>query len=66
MFNPNMLRAEIARNGLTQKDVAKSIGISANTFSKKMNDGSFGLAEANIMIKLLGIQNPDAIFFGSE
>lgn len=66
MFNPNMLRAEIARNGLTQKDVAKSIGISANTFSKKMSDGSFGLAEANIMIDLLGIKNPEAIFFGSE
>lgn len=66
MFNANALRAEIARNGLTQKDVAKSIGVTATTFSKKMKDGSFGIVEAKMMIDLLGIRNPDAIFFGME
>ena len=66
MFNASELRAEIARSGLKYKDVAKSIGVTATTFSKKMRDGSFGITEAGIMIRLLGIQNPDAIFFGVE
>ena len=66
MFNANALRGEIARNGMTQKTVAESIGMSANTFSKKMRDGSFGINECDAMIELLGIQNPGAIFFAEE
>lgn len=66
MLNANALRAEIARNGLTQKSVAKSIGITPTTFSKKMKDGSFGLLEANALIRLLDIKDPEAIFFDTE
>lgn len=66
MLNANLLKAEIAKNGLTQRDVAKSIGMSANTFSKKINNGSFGLSEAEQLIQLLGIQNPSAIFFARK
>ena len=62
MLNANLLKAEIARNGMSQRDVAKSIGMSANTFSKKIKNGTFGITEADQMIKLLGIQNPSAIF----
>lgn len=66
MYNPNNLKAEITRAGKTQKDVAAELGISENTFSKKINSGSFGLDEANIMIDMLNIQNPGAVFFGRE
>jgi len=66
MFNPNQLRAEMARAGMTQKQVANSIGISENTFSKKMKDGSFGLEEAEKMITLLDIQDPGAVFFARK
>ena len=66
MFNGNQLRAEIVRAGMTQKQVAESIGITPNTFSVKINSGTFGLDEAEKMIKLLGIQNPGAIFFGQQ
>lgn len=66
MFNANALRAEIARNGYTQKDVAKRIGVTPTTFSKKMKTGDFGMIEASIMIEMLGIRKPDAIFFGIE
>lgn len=66
MFNGNQLRAEIIRAGMTQKQVAESIGITPNTFSQKINSGTFGLDEAEKMIKLLGIRNPGAIFFGQE
>ena len=66
MYNPNNLKAEITRAGKTQKDVAAELGIIENTFSKKINSGSFGLDEANIMIDMLHIQNPGAVFFGRE
>lgn len=66
MFDANQLRAEIMRAGLTQKEVANSIGISANTFSTKMKSGTFGLDEAEKIIELLGIKDPSAIFFKRE
>ena len=66
MLNANALRAEIARNGMTQTSVAKSIGISANTFSMKMKRGTFGIDEAEAIARLLNIRNPGAIFFGIE
>lgn len=66
MFNANALKAEIARNGMTQSSVAKSIGISANTFSTKMKNGTFGIDEAEAISKLLNIGNPGAIFFDQE
>ena len=66
MFNAQALKAEIVRNGLTQREVAKSIGLSANTFSSKMKNGSFGMDEAAKMIELLGIKDAGAIFFARE
>ena len=66
MLDSNALRAEITRNGLTHKQVAESLGMSANTFSKKLNSGSFGLIDADKMIKLLGIRNPSTIFFSNK
>ena len=66
MFDANQLRAEIVRAGKIQKEVPDCIGISANTFSKKIKNGSFGLDEAEKIIKLLDIQDPSAIFFRRE
>lgn len=66
MFDGNQLRAEIARAGKTQKEVAAYIGISANTFSQKINNGTFGLDEAEKMIKLLDIQQPGVVFFNEQ
>ena len=63
MVDRNALRAEIVRNGLTQKDVAKMIGISEKTFISRMNRGAFGTDEAEIMIRELKIKNPAKIFF---
>lgn len=66
MIDINLLRAEIVRAGMTQKTVAKSLGMSENTFSKKINTGKFGVEDAEKMIKLLGIQDPIAVFFARE
>ena len=63
MLDRNALRAEIVRNGLTQKDVAKMIGVSEKTFISRMNRGVFGTDEVEIMIKNLRIKKPAEIFF---
>lgn len=66
MLDKNALKAEIVRNGLTQKDVAKKIGISEKTFISRMKNGVFGTDEAEIMIRELNISNPAAIFFAHQ
>lgn len=66
MLNRNALRAEMVRNGKTQKDIAKAIGISEKTFIDRMKKGNFGCDEAQIMVDLLMIENPAAIFFAKE
>ena len=40
MLNRNLLRAAIARAGMTQEKLAESIGISANTLSSRMSGTS--------------------------
>lgn len=66
MLNKNALRAEIVRNGLTQKEVAEMLGISEKTFISRMKKGVFGTDEAAVMIQNLHITNPSEIFFANE
>lgn len=63
MLNKNELRAEIKRNGYTQEQVAKLIGINPKTFSTKINNDGFTTNEAYILIDTLHIMNPVSIFF---
>ncbi len=66
MLNKNALRAELARNGMTQKQLAAIIGISEQTFCDRMKKGAFGTDEAEKMIEVLKIKNPQHIFFAKE
>ena len=66
MINTNKLRGVIAENGLSQADVAKSIGITPKTFYEKMSRGIFGSDEIETMVDLLHIEDPVAIFFAKE
>lgn len=66
MYNPNELKGEIIRNGLTQEDCAKELGITPTAFNYKLNKGKFYLQEANSLIDLLHIKDPMFIFFGKE
>ncbi|SHN59824.1 hypothetical protein SAMN02745247_02118 [Butyrivibrio hungatei DSM 14810] len=66
MIKVNDLKAEITRNNLTQKDVAKLIGVTPKTFYDKMSKGVFGSDEIEIMIKELNIIDPVSIFFAKE
>ena len=66
MIKTNELRGIIAKNGLSQSDVALKIGITPKTFYEKMKIGVFGSDEIQIMIDLLNIDNPADIFFAKE
>lgn len=66
MIKVDELRGIIAKNRLTQTDVAAMIGVTPKTFYEKMSRGVFGSDEIQIMIERLGIDDPVAIFFAKE
>ena len=66
MIKTNELRGIIAKNGLSQSDVAIKIGITPKTFYEKMKNGVFGSDEIQIMIDELHIDDPLAVFFAKE
>lgn len=57
------LKAIIVSNGKTQADVAKHLGMSPNTFGRKINAGEFGTSDIDKMIDYLNIKDPMWIFF---
>ncbi len=57
------LKKAIEKSGLTEAEVAKELGISLGLFRRRSRMNAFGLMEAKVMIELLGIENPDKIFF---
>lgn len=65
-MNKAKLRGIIAEKGLSQREVAKAIGISEKTFYNKMRRGVFGTDEVVAMAKLLKLDNPADIFLTSE
>ncbi len=66
MIKTDKLRGIIAENGLSQRDVARMIGITPKTFYDKMSKGVFGSNEIQIMIDRLHIDDPVSVFFARE
>ncbi len=66
MIKTDELRGVIAKNGYSQSDIAKMIGITPKTFYEKMKNGIFGSDEIQIMINNLHIEDPMAIFFAEK
>lgn len=66
MLDRYKLKGKIAERGYTQAQVAKQIGMTESTFSRKMATGKFGIGDAEKMILLLGIDNASEIFFAPE
>lgn len=63
MIKTNELKGEIVKNGFSQSDVAKMIGVTPKTFYEKMKNGVFGSDEIEVMIEKLHIEDPMSIFF---
>lgn len=65
-MNRNGLKAIIVKNGMTQREIAKKLGISPKTFYCKMKKGVFGTDEVIKMTQFLSIENPADIFLQDE
>jgi predicted transcriptional regulator len=66
MVNTNKLKGLIVESGYSQKSFAKALGIPAGTFYHKMKRGIFGSDEMQKMVELLGMENPQEIFFAQN
>lgn len=66
MIKTTKLRGIIAERGLSQKAVAKKLGLNEATFYRKMKRGIFDSDEIDGMIEYLGIENPEVIFFAKD
>ena len=56
------LRGIITERGMSQRQVAKNLGMNEKTFYAKMQKGVFGTDEVEKMVELLAIRNPADIF----
>ena len=63
MIRTDLLRGKIAASGLSQTQMAKMLGITPNTFYRKMRKGIFNSNEMYKMIEILNIKEPEHIFF---
>lgn len=66
MIRTDELRGIIAKNGFSQSQVAKKLGITPKTFYEKMKKGVFDSDEMLAMIDLLKIDKPEEIFFAKK
>ena len=63
MVNINLLKSEIVKNGMTQEQFCKKIGMSHSTFIRKIKKGIFNTDEAATIAKVLNVKDPSEIFF---
>lgn len=62
-MNANKLRAKIKENGFNQNFVARKIGISSNSLSRKLlGKREFTLSEVMALCQVLQIEDPEEIF----
>lgn len=65
MVNSQKLKAIIVERNMTQQQVAASIGIAPYTLTRKLRRGVFNTDEIEMLVKLLDIDDPIAVFFPS-
>jgi len=66
MIQTAQLKGIIAARGLSQRKVAKYLGITEKTFYDKMKKGVFKSDEMEGMIELLSITEPGELFFAKS
>lgn len=59
MLDVNELRGQIARRGLSQRKMAKILGITSKTFYMKMKEGVFRTDELETIAGALGVPVAD-------
>lgn len=66
LIDTDRLRGIIAERNLSQRKVAKLLGMSEVTFYRKMRTGVFDSNEIDALITLLKIKNPMSVFFANH
>lgn len=66
MVDTMKLKGIIAERGMSQRQVAKKLGMAEKTFYDKMKKGVFGTDEASKMVSLLKITDAAAIFLSKQ
>ena len=66
MVATDKLRGIIAERGMSQRQVAKLLGLNEKTFYSKMQKGVFGTDEVEQIVELLSIPNPADIFLARK
>ncbi len=61
-----LLKAEFVKAGLTQKQVAKAIGMSEATMIRRLKKGVFGTDEAEKITNFLKIEDPSSVFLTTK
>lgn len=60
----SIIRGKIKEKELTQETLAEMLGMSANSLSRKLNGKrEFTISEASAVSEILGIENPNDVFF---
>lgn len=64
MFDKKRFRAQMILADITYKELAAKLGINESTLYRKINaDGNFTREEISNIVAILGIDNPQEIFF---
>lgn len=66
MINTSELKGIIVKEGKSQRAVAKELGITPETFYRKMKKGVFDSDEIEHMILFLNIEDPISVFFATK
>lgn len=67
LFNKNKFKAQMVLAGISSKELAAKLGINESTLYRKVNaNGNFTREEIGKMVEILGIDNPQDIFFARK
>lgn len=66
MVRTDKLRGLMAEKKISGVAMARELGVSPQAFYKKMSKGRFALDDAEIMTRVLDIENPVDIFFAEN
>ena len=66
MIDVGKLRGLIAEKGMSQRQLAKNLGMVEKTFYSKMKKAVFDSNEMDAMISILEIKDPASVFFANS
>ncbi len=63
MLDRNRLNEALSDEGITVQELAGRLGMSVEEFERKISSNQFGLLDAEAVIQVLNLKNPESIFF---